>query len=367
MEGGIGLFLLHKNTEVFCYKYSFAEIFARSLGNKVILIDEKPFSKIGSIDVKNKIYVANGANTRVKADIFPLLPEFTVKWTSSDPEIFTVKDGVITGRKNGTATLTITAGDLSVKSEVTVVTAAEDFTLEDIYVPAKGTAKTIVTGIVPADATLDIEWSTEDSVIALVTEEGLVTGKGKVPGETTLTAVDRVTGRKRTATVYIIGPIKRVELDKSSAELLPFEGLQMNATAYTDERSFMNQQLTFASDNEAVAVVNQRGFVQAKGAGTATITATAGSRAKASCQITVREAAIMLIPASATEIADGAFEGTGAELYVIPEMTKTIGARAFADMEKARVIVLPEGIEADPTAFDGTDATFIRPDGTAVQ
>ena len=75
----------------------------------------------------------------------------------------------------------------------------------------------------------------------------------------------------------------------------------------------------------------------------------------------------MLIPASATEIAAGAFEGTGAELYVIPETTKIIGARAFADMKKARVIVLPEGVEADPTAFDGTDATFIRPDGTAVQ
>ena len=116
-----------------------------------------------------------------------------------------------------------------------------------------------------------------------------------------------------------------------------------------------------------MAVVNQRGFVQAKGAGTATITATASKKVKASCQITVRETAIMLIPASATEIADGAFEGTGAELYVIPETTKTIGARAFADMEKARVIVPPEGIEADPTAFDGTDATFIRPDGTAVQ
>ena len=361
----IGDSALRLFTTVYCYEYSYAESWARDNGYTVVLIDEKPFSEIGSIDVKNKIYVANGVNTRVKADIFPLLPEITVEWTSSDPEIFTVKDGVITGRKNGTATLTITAGDLSATSEVTVVTAAEDFMLEDIYVPAKGTAEAIVTGIVPADATLDIEWSTADPVIASVTEEGLVTGK--VLGETMLTAVDRVTGRKRTATVYITGPIKRVELDQTSVELLPFEGLQLNATAYTDERSFMNQQVTFASDNEAVAVVNQRGFVQAKGAGTATITATASKKVKASCQITVREAAIMLIPASATEIADGAFEGTGAELYVIPETTKIIGARAFADMKKARVIVLPEGVEADPTAFDGTDATFIRPDGTAVQ
>ena len=315
--------------------------------------------------MKNKIYVVNGKNMPAHVDVFPLLPEITVEWTSSDPEIFTVKDGVITGRKNGTATLTITAGDLSATSEVTVVTAAEGFLLEDVYVLTNGTAEAVVTGIVPADATLDMEWSTEDSVVASVTEEGLVTGKAL--GDTTLTAVDSISGLERTASVHVIGPISRVEFEQESVEMIPHESRHLTVTGYSGEYTFQNQLMTYTSDNESIAVVDERGFVQAKSAGEATITAQTASGAKASCRIIVHEPAIMLIPASATKIADGAFEGTGAELYVIPERTKTIGARAFADMEKARVIVLPEGIEADPTAFDGTDATFIRPDGTAVQ
>ena len=58
----------------------------------------------------------------------------TVTWSSLDPKVATVKDGVVTAVKAGTAKITAKAGDKTATCTVTVTAATTiDPTFEDVY------------------------------------------------------------------------------------------------------------------------------------------------------------------------------------------------------------------------------------------
>ena len=88
-------------------------------------------------------------------------------------------------------------------------------------------------------------------------------------------------------------PTIGVTLDKTTLALVNGNSGTLTATVEPSEAS---QSVTWASDNETVATVDESGNVTAVGAGTATITATAkvaaadGSMPSASCTVTVKEA-----------------------------------------------------------------------------
>ena len=104
-------------------------------------------------------------------------------------------------------------------------------------------------------------------------------------------------------------PTTGVTLSKDTLALVNGNSGTLTATVEPSEAS---QSVTWASDNETVATVDESGNVTAVGAGTATITATAkvaaadGSTPSASCTVTVKEAeyTVTLNPNEGT-IADG--------------------------------------------------------------
>ena len=104
-------------------------------------------------------------------------------------------------------------------------------------------------------------------------------------------------------------PTTGVTLDKTTLALVNGNSGKLTATVEPPEAS---QSVTWASDNETVATVDESGNVTAVGAGTATITATAkvaaadGSTPSASCTVNVKEAeyTVTLNPNEGT-IADG--------------------------------------------------------------
>lgn len=61
-------------------------------------------------------------------------------------------------------------------------------------------------------------------------------------------------------------------------------------------------------------------------------------------------------PEGLTEIGDEAFEGTGAEVVIVPESCVTIGSRAFANAVKLEEIYIPSGVaEIADDAFAGIE------------
>ena len=126
-------------------------------------------------------------------------------------------------------------------------------------------------------------------------------------------------------------PTTGVTLSKDTLALVNGNSEKLTATVVPPETS---QSVTWASDNETVATVEEDGTVHAVGAGTATITATAkvaaadGSMPSASCTVNVKEAeyTVTLNPNDGT-IADGKnvtgyVRGTGAALPTANEVTR---------------------------------------------
>lgn len=125
-----------------------------------------------------------------------------VLWTSSDPNVATVDDsGTVTAGVPGTATITVTTADGSQSAACTVQVATplppeppkEELGLRSIY-QAKGETLSQFTMSLkrPVQMTVDgttetVTWSIEDTKIATVDSDGLVTGVSK--GKTTLKAV----------------------------------------------------------------------------------------------------------------------------------------------------------------------------------
>jgi hypothetical protein len=82
-------------------------------------------------------------------------------------------------------------------------------------------------------------------------------------------------------------PVSEISLNKTEATLERQSTLQLTATVLPEDSR--NTTLSWTSDNEEVATVDENGLVTAVGEGTATITATAndGSGVAASCVVTV--------------------------------------------------------------------------------
>jgi uncharacterized protein YjdB len=118
------------------------------------------------------------------------LADRTVSWSTSDPAVATVAEGLVTGRATGSATITATveqqagASVIVVRAPVASVAVAPAL---DTIAPGD-TARLVATprdsrGNALADRT--VSWSTSDSAIAMVAE-GLVTGRAT--GSATITA-----------------------------------------------------------------------------------------------------------------------------------------------------------------------------------
>lgn len=119
--------------------------------------------------------------------LLSVTPDVEVTWQTSDPEIATVVDGLVTALSKGQATITATAGQLSTTCHLTVSTQAsgtENASFEWItprYINLeKGDTMQLQCGN-PAGETL--VWISSDTTRATVTQSGLVTAIAPGHGE----------------------------------------------------------------------------------------------------------------------------------------------------------------------------------------
>lgn len=211
----------------------------------------------------------------------------TVVWTSSDPAIARVEDGVVTAVAPGTVTVTAAAGDVTaecrvtVKQPVVVVTGIRlDKTSLSLNVNETATLTATVT---PAEAEAEVTWTSSDPAIARV-EDGVVTAVA--PGAVTVTAAAGDFTAQCVVTV-----------SKSIPAVTGVRMSQTKLTLYVDETATLTATISPAEAAEAEVVWRTTdcnvativdGKVTAVAAGTAIITATSGE-CSASCVVTVKE------------------------------------------------------------------------------
>ena len=157
---------------------------------KCIVKVDQPVTGI-SIDGGNQD-VAKGKTLKLKGNVEPADATNTkISWSTSDAEIATVSNGMVTGKKTGEVTIIATAADGSgVSSSVKIrviqgVTAVKSTTKQLVlFVGQEGK---LSASVAPADATIKtVKWSSEYQSVASVDQNGKVTAKRA--GTTTIRA-----------------------------------------------------------------------------------------------------------------------------------------------------------------------------------
>jgi len=151
----------------------------------------KVYVKVSDINVNiEDVSLTPGDTTQIKVTINPSdATDQNVTYTSSDESVVTVSsDGVITAVGGGVATITVTVDGVSKTIKVTVVVHVNSIEISPSGEVNLHLGKSIQLGIIvsPLDATLDgLQWSTSDSSVAIVSEEGVL--KGVKIGTATIT------------------------------------------------------------------------------------------------------------------------------------------------------------------------------------
>ena len=134
--------------------------------------------------------------------------------------------------------------------------------------------------VTPKEATeKKVSWSSSDTQVATVSENGLVTGVNR--GTATVTAT--AGGKSATCQVTVTWEVQSVTVSPATLTMTKVgETVQLTATVAPEGAG----EAVWSSSDEAVATVSSEGLVTAVGQGNAIITATAGEKT-ATCEVTV--------------------------------------------------------------------------------
>ena len=217
----------------------------------------------------------------------------TLIWTSSNKNVATVENGVITAVAPGTTTITVsTLHGVTATCTVTVM-EKQRVTLDKASVALKEGATTTLTATATPSGTT-VTWGVKDDTIATVVN-GVVTAVR--PGTTTV-YVETPEGAKAECTVTVLEK-EDVELEESVITLK--EGTNTILSVIASDEAV----LTWKSDDDTIASVDQTGKVIALKAGEATITVTTQDGLFATCVVTVTHDLVRIDEKEETCTTDG--------------------------------------------------------------
>ncbi len=225
----------------------------------------------------------------VKYDPADTTDNKAVTWESSDKSVATVDaNGKVTALKDGSATITAKVGKLTATCALTVQEkkltgiSLDKTALELSKGQSSEAPKVIYT---PADTTDDktVTWSSADEKIATV-KNGVVTAKAT--GTTKITAT--VGTHKAECTVTVNAKLTGIKVTPDKVTVEKGQKANLNVTYLpadtTDEKA-----VTWKSENESVATVDENGVVTAVAGGKTKVIATAKANNKitAVCEVKV--------------------------------------------------------------------------------
>lgn len=237
----------------------------------------------------SEFYVEVGGTLTINAVLVPeTAKDAVLLWTSDDPEVATVNNGVVTALKEGKTTVVVRAESGVTASCVVYVTPV----VTGISLPAALTVyvggSTVLTPKFTPEgaASTALVWSSADESVATVSQEGVVTGVNG--GRTTVTV--KCKEYSATCQVKVRKAAIGVELDITEADLkVGVDELQL--TAIVEPSNSIDYDLDWTTSDDAVAVVSDKGLVTPVGPGEATITVTVDRAHQATCVVRVTQPA----------------------------------------------------------------------------
>ena len=238
-----------------------------------------------TITVKEPIQISATTSSiyRGKTTTLKAIPAYstTITWMSSNQLIATVSsNGVVTGKKAGTVTITAKAFGKSVTKTIKVVEPSLKVTGSTSLYRGKTTTLKATTSY-----STKVTWKSSNSSIATVSSTGDVTGKKAGTAYIYANAY----GKSVKCKVTVKNPT--ITLNKSKATAYAGKSYTLKAT--TSYRT----KISWKSSNTKIATVDSKGMVKLKKAGKVTISATAFGK-KVNCVLTVKNPTLKVSKAS---------------------------------------------------------------------
>ena len=211
----------------------------------------------------------------------------SVTWSTSNSSVATVSGGKVTAKGAGTATITAKSNNgktATCKVTVSVPAKSIKLNLSSVTMTA-GTQYKIYATITPSNATSKVVyWSSSNPSVAGMASGGII--KAKKAGTATITASTN-NGKSTTCKVTVkeCAPTS-IKLNLSSVTMTAGTKYKLYATITPSNAS--NKTVYWSSSNPSVAGMGTGGVINAKKAGSCTITAKTSNGKKTTCKVTVK-------------------------------------------------------------------------------
>ena len=285
--------------------------------------------------------------TLLEANVLPVeANNKKLTWTSLTPNIATItEDGTITGLKMGTAQVKATTMDGSNISK-TFDVLITGLSISSITLPSESSItktdnqKLEYTIFPAASDNQNLKWSSNHTDIASVDENTGVITAHKV-GDAIITATATDGSEISASTTIHVTPLKVSNIDiEKEIKLLRTTTATLAATITPELAD--DKTLSWASEDESIAIVTQEGVVKGVNVGTTNITVTAkdGTGVSATCKVTVNPVTINL-------------------------STNTINLQKGSEYVEQTATVLPENYEHKDVVWttSGNGVTSVDKDG----
>ena len=239
-------------------------------------------------------------NTKGTIMLEPILTDRVteVVWTSSNPKIATVADGLVTGVSEGTVEITASQTIHGILKKATctvyVQTSVSKVTISPKTLTLGiGKFETLQASVEPSTLKgVSLKWVSSDESIVKITEAGRlsVTIQGVAGGTAVVSAINQDNVVVGFSSITVNQPVETVTLSETEVTGRIGQTVQLRATIKPDNAT--NQNVTWKSSNDKVASVSANGLITMKSAGTASIICTSADNpnVQAFCNVTVLKA-----------------------------------------------------------------------------
>ena len=255
---------------------------------------EAPEIKVESVTIDQKdLTLTEGESVTLTAKVLPENAEDkTIKWSSSNDEVVMIaSNGKAKTLTVGSAEITATAGEKTDFITITVVAKTIHVTgisLSPTAITMKvGESQTIIPEVTPQDATdKSVTWSSSNPEVASV-DNGTVSGLK--PGSVTITATTTDGGKTAECAVTVKQYVTSISIPPT-INLNEGETRQLTATVHPDNA--FDKSVSWTSEEESIATVDENGIVTAVSKGATNVIAKAndGSGTNALCLVVVSSA-----------------------------------------------------------------------------
>lgn len=236
-----------------------------------------------TITLQSECTINKGEKKTLELTVDPSDTTDTFTWVSNDKKVVTVdKNGEIIGVERGSTFVTVTSSrGLMATCVVTVLTLATKITLSDDSKDINiGKTATISFTYLPSNTTDTFKWSSADETIATVSQKGVITAVSKGTTQIICTASS---GLSASCTVNVLVPATSVTLSNNEIRIVDSETATLTAEVFPENAN--NKNVTWGSEDENIATVNEYGVVSVAGTGKTKVYAQIHTGAKAYCVV----------------------------------------------------------------------------------